>query len=180
MKGIIFREFLDMVEDRFGDEIVDQIIEESNLPNDGAYTSVGTYPHEEMVQLVVSLSKATQIAAPTLLNVFGEHAFGRFALGYPHMFIGIDDAFSFLEEIQENIHVQVLKLYPEAQLPFIEIISRNEDQLEMLYTSDRKMADLALGLINGCLNHFNEKADIESEDVLDNKSKVKFIVKKRQ
>ena len=36
MKGIVFTEFLEMVEEKYGYEVVDQIIEESKLPSGGA------------------------------------------------------------------------------------------------------------------------------------------------
>ena len=49
MKGIVFREFIAMVETQFSLETADHIISASNLSTDGAYTSVGTYPPQEMV-----------------------------------------------------------------------------------------------------------------------------------
>ena len=45
MKGIVFREFISMVENEFSIETADEIITASNLKSEGAYTSVGTYPH---------------------------------------------------------------------------------------------------------------------------------------
>ena len=39
MKGIIFTEFLDMVEKKFSIETVDHIIEVSNLSSGGSYTA---------------------------------------------------------------------------------------------------------------------------------------------
>ena len=55
MKGIVFREFLEMVEEAFGMDVADQIIEESDLPSGGAYTSVATYDHHEILTLVGKL-----------------------------------------------------------------------------------------------------------------------------
>ena len=52
MKGIVFTEFLDLVEDKFGLEMVDKIIQSSDLESGGIYTSVGTYKFSEMLQLV--------------------------------------------------------------------------------------------------------------------------------
>lgn len=49
MKGMIFTEFLEMVEEKFSMEMVDQILSESDLPSGGIYTSVGNYPHTEIV-----------------------------------------------------------------------------------------------------------------------------------
>ncbi|MBT8311465.1 MAG: hypothetical protein HKP23_01335, partial [Flavobacteriaceae bacterium] len=39
MKGIVFTEFLEMVEDKFGLEVVDTIIEKAELPSEGVYTA---------------------------------------------------------------------------------------------------------------------------------------------
>ena len=55
MKGIIFTEFLDMVEAQFGLAVVDEIITNSHTVNNGVYTSVGTYDFNEMVALLVVL-----------------------------------------------------------------------------------------------------------------------------
>jgi hypothetical protein len=39
MKGIVFTAFLEMVEDKFGIEIVDHIISHSDVDSKGVYTS---------------------------------------------------------------------------------------------------------------------------------------------
>ena len=38
MKGVVFTEFLEMVEDIFSPDIADQIVEEADLPSGGVYT----------------------------------------------------------------------------------------------------------------------------------------------
>ena len=53
MKGIIFTSFLDLVEEKFGMEMLEEVISSANLPNKGAYTAVGTYDHAELVQMVI-------------------------------------------------------------------------------------------------------------------------------
>ena len=153
MKGIVFTEFLEMVEDKFSADLVDDIIADSNLPNAGAYTAVGTYDHGELVQMVVALSKRTEIPAPALVQVFGEHLFGRFNVLYPSFFTGITSALDFLEGIETVIHTEVRKLYPDAQLPQFDC-TRSQDGLKMLYSSPRHFGDLAEGLIKGAVAHF--------------------------
>ena len=54
MKGLVFTEFLEMVESKFGLEVVDNIIEHSELPSGGVYTSVGTYDFNEMLSLITN------------------------------------------------------------------------------------------------------------------------------
>ena len=153
MKGMVFTEFLEMVEAKFSADMVDDIISDSDLPNGGAYTSVGTYDHSELVQMVVALSNRTNIPAPTLVQVFGEHLFGRFHVLYPKFFVGTTSALDFLEGIETVIHTEVRKLYPDAQLPQFDC-TRSADGLQMLYSSPRHFGDLAEGLIKGAVAHF--------------------------
>ena len=44
----------------FGLEVADSIIEKANLASGGAYTSVGTYSHKEIIDLVVQLAETTK------------------------------------------------------------------------------------------------------------------------
>lgn len=175
MKGIIFREFLNMVEDEFGDELVDAIIIDSKLPTEGAYTSVGTYDHSELVRLITSLSKHTKIQIPALMTEFGKFAFTKFASAYIRMFEGIEDGFTFLSVVEDTIHVEVLKLYPEAELPTVDVVVNN-NVLTLTYRSSRKMVDFAEGLIWGCLKHFNEEVKMDRRLLREDGSVAEFII----
>ena len=85
MKGVVFTEFMDMVEEKFSLKTLDQMLELANVPSGGAYSSVGAYHHEEMISLVGALSQVTNIPGGTLVRTFGKHLFGRFTLIYPHL-----------------------------------------------------------------------------------------------
>lgn len=155
MKGIVFTEFMDMVEDVFSADILEDIIEKSELPNDGAYTAVGTYDHEEIVRMAVNLSQTVDIPVATLLEVFGKHLFGRFAQLYPVFFENMSEPFEFLKNIDDYIHVEVRKLYPNAELPRFYYEQQSAKELTMYYLSSRHFEDLAVGLITGCLGFFD-------------------------
>lgn len=165
MLGIVFTEFFDMVDDVFGDEMLDDIINEAALPNDGAYTAVGRYNYEEMLRLVTALSNKTGTPVPDLVKVFGEHLFGRFVVGYPDFFTNVDGSIDFLMRIEDHIHVEVKKLYPEANLPTFDHVADKPNSLKLLYKSDRPFADLAEGLIKGCASHFKEELTLERQDL---------------
>jgi len=165
MKGMVFTEFLEMVEDLFSPEIADRVIEGSELQSGGVYTAVGTYDHNELVQLVTQLSTVTGVAVPHLLHTFGKHLFGRFVVSYPQFFAGVGSAFAFLEHVEDYIHVEVRKLYPNAELPGFEYDTSESRRLTILYRSTRPFADLAEGLILGCIEHFGEQIDIQREDL---------------
>jgi hypothetical protein len=74
----VFSEFIELVEEKFGLEIADNIRDNSALSSGGAYTAVGTYPHQEMSVLVKALSDKTGIAITDLLHAFGAHLFQTF------------------------------------------------------------------------------------------------------
>ncbi len=166
MKGFVFTEFLEMVEDKFGYDVADEIVEEDKLPSKGIYTSIGTYSHEEMVSLVVNLSHKTDIAVPDLLHAYGKYLFNVFSKNYSVFFKDVTCAFDFLERIDNYIHIEVKKLYPDAELPSFEI-TRNGNEMAMLYKSSRKMSDLAVGLIEACMEYYGEKGNIVREYVDD-------------
>jgi hypothetical protein len=161
MKGIVFTEFLEMVESRHEGEFVDDLIVTAGLPHDGAYTAVGTYPHTEMVSLVVRYSAMTEAPAATVLNGFGRYLFQRFSVLYPVFFKDIDCPLRFLGTIEEVIHVEVRKLYPDAELPRFDAHRPEPGVLELTYRSERHLADLAEGLIEGCVEHFGIPHTIE-------------------
>ncbi|HLO46640.1 MAG TPA: heme NO-binding domain-containing protein [Leadbetterella sp.] len=176
MKGIVFTEFLEMVEVKFGYAMVDKIITDANLPSNGSYTSIGTYPHQEMVSLVTQLHQKTQIDVETLLKTFGSHLFDVFKKSYSFFFDNHSTSFDFLESIENHIHVEVKKLYPEAELPKFETKRVSDKSMIMTYYSDRKMAALAEGLIASTLAHFNEAGTIETKKLDSERKIVTFLI----
>ncbi len=86
MKGMVFTEFLDMLDQKFGMELTEEIAQHApTIKQGGGFTAVGTYDHSEMVSMVVALSHKTNLPISTLLEVFGEYFFARLAKGYPHV-----------------------------------------------------------------------------------------------
>lgn len=176
MKGVVFTIFQEMIEDKFGFEVVDQIIENSELPSGGAYTSVGTYDHSELISMVVQLSSITDVPVPTLVKVFGEHLFGQFVKGYPNFFSDVTSSLDFLKNVHGYIHVEVRKLYPDAELPSIDHEYLESGDFALTYSSNRPFADLAEGLISACLVHFGDDFDIQREDLAEDGTSARFIL----
>ena len=177
MKGIVFTEFLGFVAQRYGEDAVDDIIEASALPSGGAYTSVGTYNHAELVTLCDALAQQTGVAVPVLVQAFGFHLSGSFARGYPAFFARCSHLFDFLESIEAHIHKEVQKLYPDAELPTFTVLERTASQLVLDYRSPRQMGDLAVGLIEGSAQHFGIQVRVhpQAHDTADGPM-VRFVI----
>lgn len=178
MKGIVFTEFLDLVEDKFGLEMVDHIITNSDLESNGIYTSVGTYSFSEMLQLLQHLSKKTGLSTDSLLLVYAEHFFGMIEKSYPGLLATYNDPIEMISSIENHIHVEVRKIYPDAELPTFEVIEKTKNSLIMIYTSSRAMHHFGLGLMNKTFEHFNSTATIELEKIKEDGTEVRFIIQK--
>ncbi|WP_405604353.1 heme NO-binding domain-containing protein [Polaribacter sp. Asnod1-A03] len=178
MKGIVFTEFLDLVEDKFGLEMVDKIISQSQLESEGIYTSIGTYSFSEMLQLVTNLSDNTGISTDDLLLVYAEHFFSVIETSYPGLLATYKDPIEMLSSIEDHIHIEVQKIYPDAELPTFIIEEKTETSLVMIYKSSRAMHHFGLGLMNKTFEHFNSSASIVLEKIKEDGTEVKFIVNK--
>lgn len=156
MTGLVFTEFLELVDEQFSFETCEQIIEMSDLPSGGVYTSVGTYQPQEMAALLGNLSELTGIPAPHLLQMFGRPLFRHFVATFPVCFEGITSSLEFLPFVNDYVHMEVRKLYPDADLPTFTCETPRPGTMVMTYRSKTDLPDLAEGLILGCIDHNGE------------------------
>ncbi|MDB2562582.1 heme NO-binding domain-containing protein [Sulfurimonas sp.] len=163
MRGMIFTELLELIEEKFGYDRLDDVIDASGLDNDGSYTATGNYPFDELVKIVVSLSEQTEIPVPTLLEVYGEYLFPKLLKVLPALSQDAD-ILEFVESVENHIHVQVRKLYPDAELPTFELLSSSDEKLEFYYVSTKNIPQLAKGLIMGASKYFNQPVNVEFSD----------------
>lgn len=178
MKGVVFTEFLDFVEAKLGADMVDDIVDDAAPPNGGAYTAVGTYPHTEMGALVGALSKRTGRSAPELLSLFGHHLCKRFVVKFPEFFIAKSCLFDFLASVESHIHVEVRKLYPDAELPSFHLSARGEHAMELDYESCRPLEALAEGMIRAAAEHYGEPVTLEKARIeVSGRSVVRFSIR---
>jgi len=176
MKGIVFTEFLDLVEHKFGLEVVDSIIHNSDLPSNGIYTAVGTYSFSEMLSLLTNLNVETGIPIDDLLFVYGEHFFGAVEQSYPTFLSQYKDPIEMISSIENHIHVEVQKIYPDAELPTFTVIDKTAHSLVMIYKSSRAMSSFGKGLMSKTFEYFQTNASILMEKIKDDGTEVKFSI----
>ncbi|MBW2424628.1 MAG: heme NO-binding domain-containing protein [Deltaproteobacteria bacterium] len=164
MRGFVFTEFVEVVEESYGLDVADQMIAATESICDGAYVAVDVYPAEEFVGLVTSLSRIVDSEVATLVESYGEHLFPRLAHLYSHLLVGLEDPFDFLEKLDGHIHFEVQKLEPEAELPNFDFERRGPDEATLIYASHRALPHFAAGLLKGCFRHFGSGLEIRSTD----------------
>ncbi|MBL8748257.1 MAG: heme NO-binding domain-containing protein [Planctomycetes bacterium] len=166
MKGVVFTEFVDWIELRHGVPVLDAVLLDAELPHGGAYTSAGNYDWGEMVALLEAASARLATTPGELLRAYGRHLFGVFARQFPQLLGGAASLFDFLERVGSFIHDEVAKLGIDTDLPPFSI-RRGDTTFALEYRSPRSTAELAAGLVEGCLGHFGVVGSIRAASVGD-------------
>ena len=159
MKGIIFNATEEAVVELFSADTWDDLLAASGCT--GAYTALGNYPDTELVNIVMAASEATGQTPADVMRVVGEHAFAPLADRYPEFLEGHDDVLAFIRSVNEIIHPEVLKLYPESSPPGFDFSEVSDDAMTVTYRSARCMGALAEGLMLGAARHFGTPIAVE-------------------
>ncbi|HWW53267.1 MAG TPA: heme NO-binding domain-containing protein [Acidimicrobiales bacterium] len=158
MKGIIFNLVEEVVTTAHGADAWDTVLSAAGL--EGAYTSLGSYPDEDLTKLVVAASDALGLPPDEVVRTIGVGAMPLLADRYPSFFAGHSTTRSFLLTLNEIIHPEVRKLYPGASVPDFTFESSGADTLDLGYRSERRLCALAEGFVLGASAHFGETVDL--------------------
>ncbi len=159
IKGFYFNLFEAVVTKDHGGDTWDAMLEAAGL--DGAYTSLGNYPDDDVTKLVAAASSALGIPAEAVLRWFGREALPLLAERYPSLFSSPVSAQSFILTLNEVVHSEVRKLYPGADVPDFEFHRPSEETLVVTYRSRRKLCALAEGMIDGSARYYAQVVKIE-------------------
>ena len=85
---------------------------------------------------------------------------------YPVFFEGHSTTRSFLVTLNDIIHPEVGKLYPDAKTPTFEFEASDDDSLLVTYYSQRKLCALAEGFMHGAADHYNERIQLEHPECM--------------
>jgi hypothetical protein len=160
MKGAIFNALQEFVEQGHGYQVWDDALTNNTLASHGIYTSTKQYDDSELFAIVGYLSKQLEVPIPDLVRAFGTFLFPLLMPQAPTEAQNAPSLRAFLMMVDELIHVEVKKLYKDAQLPEFNYDDHIDDKLTMIYRSPRKLCNLSEGLILGAAQHFKESVSL--------------------
>lgn len=163
MKGIIFTTFNDMVEEKVGIDVWERILETVNPDSEGIYNAVEDFPDEEFLGMLGELSNITGTPAIELVRSFGLFLFHALAVKHSVFIEDRPDFIEFLKSIEDVIHKEVRKLYPNPNLPSLEWQQPAKNALTLFYKSPRKLCHLAEGLIKGAAKQYDVKYTLQHD-----------------
>jgi hypothetical protein len=158
MKGVIFNLLEDVVRRERGEDASDVLLERTRL--EGAFTSLGSYPDEQLTQLLVAACAEFGLSEEAVLRWFGRNAMPLLAERYPEFFRTQPTTRAFLLTLNHIIHPEVRKLYPGADVPQFDFDSSAPDVLRIGYRSRRRLCALARGFIDGAADLYHEQVTV--------------------
>lgn len=157
MHGIVFTSLRHFVTSRFGASCTDEL-----WVSEPQFLATQAYPDEEFHRLFGKIVERTGSDSTDLLRDFGEFAAARtFALLYPAAFVEAGGTRAFLLTVEERIHKLVRATVPDASPPALHVEPLDDDSVQIVYTSPRRLCVLLRGLVMGTASHYREQAQLD-------------------
>lgn len=157
MKGLLFTELLEMVEEDFGYSTANAIVLNAGLSSKGIYTSARTYHRNEMSLLFERLHHYTKLPFEELAKSFGRHLCKRMLIAYPQHIPYLNRVFAFITKKESS--------------PVFEYLHCDGKTLTLLYHPLQKTDCLTDGVIHGYLEHLQQLNRIEETPLQNGKRK---------
>lgn len=154
MKGMIFNVAEKFIVEHYGEDMLDDIIDECTLITKEPFVGPGTYPDEDLVEIVVKAAEMLKISVGELLKKLGRYSFGKLRDRHPEFVTPFTHPKPFLKSVEGVIHVEVKKLIDGVKLPTFQYADPADDELIITYFSERKLYPFMEGLIQGVADHF--------------------------
>jgi len=161
MKGVIFNSLEEAVIEIGGEDLWDELLERGGL--DGSYTSLGSYSDDDLMSLVNAAAEVLNMTPQEATVYAGRLVAPKLAQRHSDLVASHTDTISLLCDLNDVIHPEVRKLYPNAQVPDFTTIDRADSRLILQYRSERNLVSLATGLILGAAELFGETVDITTD-----------------
>lgn len=179
MQGIIFTEYLEMAEIEFGLVAVDYILETTDLPSKGIYTSIGEYDYKEMYVLLEALSVYTGLTQNELMYRYGKHFFGYLEKTYEVFFNMFNDPIKMLLSLEDLVYVSLRQKYPEVDFPTYHLLELEEDRMVVVYSSKEGLYKFAVALVERVFEFFNQQGVIAVDLLEEDGTRVKFNISRQ-
>jgi hypothetical protein len=156
MHGLIFTGFRAFVASEYPD------IAGAVWENERPYLATDAYGDEEFEAAVARTVERSGDSRATVLRRFGIFAgVSTFRLLYPAYYAGHADTFSFLLDIEQQIHEVVRNTVPLAAPPHLDITPLAAGGVSIAYTSQRGLCELLEGLVVGVARFYGDAVRID-------------------
>jgi predicted hydrocarbon binding protein len=165
MHGVILLEFARFVEARFGGPLWREVVSRSGFSSP-IFLPTQIYPDPDFLTIVSGVCQKAGRDPGSILEEFGEFIVPSLASLYA-AFIDADwKLLDLLEHTEATIHRVVRMRAPGAEPPRLSCRRLAADEVEMAYTSGRKLCAFARGLIRGLAKLYEEAVTLSEPECM--------------
>lgn len=155
MKGVIFNLLEDFVTTTWGEVAYEEILARCPVHTRGPHVGPSTYPDADLMAIVGAACARLGVTTDQALHAFGAFATAPLIARLPRELIPFDHPRDLLKAVDDVIHLEVRKLFRDAEPPRITHHDDGDpDRLTLYYASRRQLCPLLTGLLDGAARHY--------------------------
>jgi methyl-accepting chemotaxis protein len=158
MKGTVVSTWLNSLRRLYGDEMVNDAMEQVNWSISKIISPIDDIPDDEAFRIFNYIASKNNTTPGVVWRRVGKANIRSFREWFPSYFER-SSLKSFLM-MMDAVHAQITKMVSGATPPRIIATDTGYKKLELKYVSKRGMADYFLGLLDGGSEYFQEKMDV--------------------
>ena len=165
MHGLILVQLQKFAQQTLGPEEWRRALSKSGL--DRTTFSAGlVYEDQQALELIVLAAETLNVPVDEVVEMFGRFISTELLRLYHRVIKPQWRTLDIIENTETFIHSAVRVGNPGAVPPVLDAIRVSENELQLLYSSDRKLCKLAIGIIKGLADHFQEVIEIHKDSCM--------------
>ena len=162
MHGIVFFLFQRFAENTLGQDAWSTLFDESGIPPK-SYSPSKAHADEDFLGLVGAASRLAGKTQPEFLEAFGEYLGPEFLTLHARLIQPEWRALDVVANAEEVIHTVVRAKNPGALPPVLRTQRTSPAEVQLVYSSERRVCALAKGMVKGLASHFDEQIEIQED-----------------
>jgi len=176
MKGTVVATWMKTCRKIYDDDVVNNAMSSVGWKIGRLFSPAENVDDDEVREVIGYIAKDKGIEIRELWRMIGKDNVLSFFSDFP-AFFQHDNLYSFFKSLFD-IHVEMVKKFPGAKPPIVDIKPIANRKAVFTYNSKREMFDYCLGLIEGSAEFFKEKLGIKELSKTEGALKLEFTFEK--
>lgn len=176
MKGTVVATWLKTCRKIYNDDVVSDAMNSVGWKSGRIFSPAENVDDGEVRKVIGYIAKEQDMSINELWRTIGKDNILSFFNDFP-AFFDHENLYSFLKSLFD-IHVEMVKKFPGAKPPIVDIKPISSNKAIFTYNSNREMFDYCLGLIDGSAEFFKEKLEVKEVEKREGILKLEFTFEK--
>lgn len=163
MKGHIFNLLEQFIIEQAGDEAFEDILDACQFITTEPFIRSGTYPDEDLIELVNQTCKQLNLSPKDAHFGFGKWIFPHLTKIAPPEITTFKHPKELFLQLDHIHRVELKKIWPDAEPPRFQCIDTGANTVTMMYDSKREMTDLVEGVIESVSTNYQTPIKFEKK-----------------